>query len=273
MTKRIKDLTEEQREKRRAYQRKNYANLTEEQREKRRAYQRTEEQREKKRANNRKYYANLTEEQKRKYYPPLTEEQREKRRAYQRTEEQREKRRSYRANLTEEQYEKRRAYQRKYYANLTEEQREKRRATRKKYFRSSSGLPFFKRKLGAIRIRQKKQILKDKLAGNGKKQGITLASIEVDVSPEYLMSIFPKDGKCPVLNIPFTYDVEKNKRYRNMKSYASLDRVDNNKGYIKGNVVWVSWIVNTVKRDLTLEELFKISQFYMNWKKKCHEEK
>jgi hypothetical protein len=240
MTKRIKDLTEEQREKKRAYQRKYLANLTEEQREKRRAYKR-------------KYYANLTEEQKRKYYPPLTEEQREKKRAN----------------------------GRKYYKDLTEEQREKRRANNREWYmdlKPSSGLTFFKIKLSAIRSsvsRKKKQILKDKLAGNGKKQDITLASIEVDVTPEYLMSIFPKDGKCPVLNIPFTFNVGKSRRFAdsNIKSFASLDRVDNNKGYIKGNVVWVSWKVNSIKSDLTLEELFKISQFYMNWKKKCHEEK
>lgn len=38
------------------------------------------------------------------------------------------------------------------------------------------------------------------------------------------------------------------------REVSSLDRVDNSKGYVEGNVVWVKYKYNIVKNDLTLEE-------------------
>lgn len=58
---------------------------------------------------------------------------------------------------------------------------------------------------------------------------------------------------CPILGIPID---------RNADNYSdnapSLDRTDNTKGYIKGNVCVVSWRANRIKSDATLEELEKI---------------
>lgn len=48
----------------------------------------------------------------------------------------------------------------------------------------------------------------------------------------------------------------------------SIDRIDNTKGYIKGNVVIVSNKVNTVKNSATVEELEKITNFYKGLKSK-----
>lgn len=39
---------------------------------------------------------------------------------------------------------------------------------------------------------------------------------------------------------------------------ASIDRVDSSKGYVKGNVVFVIWAVNTMKNDLDENEFLRI---------------
>lgn len=58
---------------------------------------------------------------------------------------------------------------------------------------------------------------------------------------------------CPVLKIPIE-DGSGTGHGPNMSS-ATLDRIDNNKGYTKGNVRVISHRANTLKSDATLEEL------------------
>ena len=74
--------------------------------------------------------------------------------------------------------------------------------------------------------------------------------------------ILPLPTHCPVLNIPLCYDA----RHKPSPDCASVDRVDNDKGYIPGNVVVVSNRANVLKRDATVEELLLISIFYSNLK-------
>lgn len=39
---------------------------------------------------------------------------------------------------------------------------------------------------------------------------------------------------------------------------ASIDRIDSNKGYVVGNIVFVIWAVNTMKNDLSEDEFLNI---------------
>lgn len=64
---------------------------------------------------------------------------------------------------------------------------------------------------------------------------------------------------CPVLNIPLIFD--KNGRTDNS---PSVDRINNSKGYIKGNIIIVSWRVNYLKNNAKLQELQMIVKFYEN---------
>lgn len=61
---------------------------------------------------------------------------------------------------------------------------------------------------------------------------------------------------CPILNIPLTYNKEGdyNPKFNNF-NHASLDRIDNNKGYIKGNVMVISRLANAMKNQATFDEL------------------
>ena len=64
---------------------------------------------------------------------------------------------------------------------------------------------------------------------------------------------------CPVLGIPIFIG-----NGRNTLNSPTLDRIDNNKGYIKGNVIVVSYRTNMIKNNATVEELYKIADFYHN---------
>ena len=60
---------------------------------------------------------------------------------------------------------------------------------------------------------------------------------------------------CPVLGIRISFGGPKD-------SAPSLDRIDNKKGYIRGNVVVTSWRANRLKNDASIDELKMILEFY-----------
>lgn len=67
--------------------------------------------------------------------------------------------------------------------------------------------------------------------------------------------VFPKD--CPVLGIPLDY-LGTNPRADN---YPTYDRLNNNLGYVNGNVAIISWRANRIKNDGTAEEHSRIAAF------------
>lgn len=60
--------------------------------------------------------------------------------------------------------------------------------------------------------------------------------------------------KCPYLNIDFSAIFGKNKEIRG-DFLPTLDRIDNTKGYVKGNVEVISRLANTMKNKATQEQL------------------
>lgn len=48
----------------------------------------------------------------------------------------------------------------------------------------------------------------------------------------------------------------------------SLDKLDPSKGYIKGNVVWCSYLINTMKQNMTEEQFYTFIEGILKFKKK-----
>jgi hypothetical protein len=76
----------------------------------------------------------------------------------------------------------------------------------------------------------------------------------MDIDIAYLLKIFPKDYRCPILG----YTMNFNKNGCADYTTATLDRIDSTKGYVKGNVEWVSMEGNRLKRNLDLNMCLKL---------------
>lgn len=77
-------------------------------------------------------------------------------------------------------------------------------------------------------------------------------NIPFDLDPAYLEEIWTEE--CPIFHTPLC----KNHKGRGSSRSAHLDRFDPHKGYIKGNVAWISGRANRIKYDASIEELRKI---------------
>ena len=69
---------------------------------------------------------------------------------------------------------------------------------------------------------------------------------------------FPVPLTCPVLGIPLDWET--------YNTTPSLDRIDNSKGYVPGNVIIVSRRANRLKDNATIAELQAIASFYGKYK-------
>ena len=64
---------------------------------------------------------------------------------------------------------------------------------------------------------------------------------------------------CPVLGIP----IFSNSTHFGPNS-PSIDRIDNSKGYVKGNICVISWRANTLKNNGNIEDFKKIIEYMEN---------
>jgi hypothetical protein len=76
-----------------------------------------------------------------------------------------------------------------------------------------------------------------------------------DLTIEYIKSIWPVDNKCLVLGTEFVSSKD------NMMVCASLDRIDNTKGYVEGNVAVISWRANSLKSNASIADIEAIIRY------------
>ena len=76
-------------------------------------------------------------------------------------------------------------------------------------------------------------------------------NLEVNIDVKYLSEVWSKqEGKCPYTHIEL-YVHKYGKQNNDHRYLASLDRIDSSKGYIKGNVQFVSTSINYMKNNMT----------------------
>lgn len=90
---------------------------------------------------------------------------------------------------------------------------------------------------------------------NGAKVRAKKYKLEFNITPEDILI----PDFCPVLGI---------KLFVGEKKWGpnspTLDKIDNTKGYIKGNIKVISWRANSLKSDSTIEEIEKVLAYMKN---------
>ena len=90
------------------------------------------------------------------------------------------------------------------------------------------------------------------------KRRAKIKKLQFDIDIPYLKTIWDKQlGKCVYskvqLKLPLSTDITMDHIY-----HASLDKIDSTKGYIKGNIQFVSISINYMKHTLTHVETLKL---------------
>ena len=78
---------------------------------------------------------------------------------------------------------------------------------------------------------------------------------EFNLTRKFLIDIFPNDRKCPITNMDLEFGTTDG--YTNS---PSLDRINNDLGYVEGNIVIVSNFINKKKHANTIETLKRIKK-------------
>ena len=103
------------------------------------------------------------------------------------------------------------------------------------------------------------------LHGKAKKLGIPF-----EISYKDLCSLFDKqEGLCFYTDQPMVWD--RSEGYS--RKALTVDRINAAKGYVADNIVLCSWRANTIKNDLTMDELQRwVPSWWQRLQTKCHAE-
>jgi hypothetical protein len=78
-------------------------------------------------------------------------------------------------------------------------------------------------------------------------------NLPFDIDLPYIRSIVP--SHCPIFNVPLEWSLRRGVGHGALSNSPSLDRIDPERGYVKGNVWIISNRANAIKNDATHEEL------------------
>ena len=96
---------------------------------------------------------------------------------------------------------------------------------------------------------------RDSTRNRGRPQGFD--DLENNISTDYLIEIFPDDQRCPVFGFIMEFGGHQD-------TSPSLDRVDPLIGYVRGNVVWISYLANRMKSNVSLQDLVILKKWARN---------
>jgi len=70
----------------------------------------------------------------------------------------------------------------------------------------------------------------------------------LDITPEYIEKITPASGNCPVTDLPLTFGTGESTDW-------SVDRANNDRGYVRGNILIMSQAANAAKGARSLDAI------------------
>lgn len=80
-----------------------------------------------------------------------------------------------------------------------------------------------------------------------------LRGLNVDITPEYMSELADRQGhKCFYTDAPLKHSPSER---RNFGDNYSIDKIVPSLGYVRGNVVWCQQRINTIKSDVSLDEM------------------
>ena len=89
------------------------------------------------------------------------------------------------------------------------------------------------------------------------KKRALLKNLEFDLTTNYIRTLLEETKVCPVLGTKLTIGKANNW----FDDSPSIDRIDNTKGYVPGNVFVISNRANRIKNNATIDELEKLIQW------------
>ena len=117
-----------------------------------------------------------------------------------------------------------------------------------------------KRELGALErfyedfdseVEARKMVTCLRTLVSGSKKRASKMGLDFNIDIKYIMALY--EGKCEISGIPL--ELMTNKKYSKQPFKPSLDRINNNKGYVKGNIRIVCTMVNFAKNVWSDEDL------------------
>lgn len=97
----------------------------------------------------------------------------------------------------------------------------------------------------------------------GYQRGAHDRKIPFDLTMEYAWGLFEKqECRCALSGVPLVFGAGKNSR-----TTASLDRIDNTKGYVEGNVQWVHKRINLMRNNLGVAQFVEWCARVVVWSK------
>jgi hypothetical protein len=88
--------------------------------------------------------------------------------------------------------------------------------------------------------------------------------VPFDIDLAHLQDIYPKDEVCPALGLKLVWGDAKNRN-----NSPALDRIIPERGYVVGNVEFISDLANRIKSNATTDEIIRVAE-YLKEKRTAH---
>jgi len=107
-----------------------------------------------------------------------------------------------------------------------------------------------------------KRVIQHKISGW--KNRAKMKEVSYDLTVDYLVKLWnEQEGRCYYTGRKMNFVPRRGRCGKTNPDNFSLDRLNPNEGYVKGNVKWCCWIVNTSKNLMTEREFYEFCKLIL----------